>query len=384
MRRKKRKFVAKDKGYTAVRLLLLFGVLALIAGITVGAVLLIKNRSSFGTVKTLPFGADDPYAYTGSGFYYIKEGSLCFHDPARPEDDTSLALNGENITLVSSDSTTALFSGAALHIIGAEEMIDAGGEILAAAPGKNHTAILRRDSAGSAAILVYDAAGTLTDTISEQGDNMLLDCGFGTFEGSDMLYVLTLSSSGSIPVSTITTYTYGENGAAMSGVITLQNELVESVYFTDSSIFVAGTSNLQRYDKEFTAKAYSLLTYGDAPLDLTTGGSDPLFLYADRNDLAALSETAPVPPTVRLVSVKEADAPAAVDRSVPLPEGTHSAFVIGGKLMAFTPDTVYTYSASGSLSETAELEIPCDEARKLSDDLVLLRRGPEMRILSLR
>jgi len=383
MRKKIRKFVAKNKSYTLLRVLLLVGILALIAAIVAGVVLLLKNRSAFGEVTELPFTADDPYVYNGKGFYYIKNGSLCFHDPAHPEDDTSLTLNGENITLVSSDSMTALFSGAAFHIVGAADMIDAGGEILSAACGKNHAAVLRKDAAGEAAILVYDASGALTDSIPEQ-DAMLLDCGFGSLGGNDMLYVLSLSSGSSGPVSTITTYTYSENGAAMSGVITLRNELVENIYFSGNSIFVAGTNHLQRYDKEFTAKAYSLLTYGDTVLDFTAAGSNPLFLYGERNAVSALTAESPVPAAVRLVSAAEAEEPAAVDRVLSLPEGTHSCFVIGGKFMAVARDTVYTYSASGSLSDTTILEIPCDEAIKLSDSCILLRRGPEMRILRLR
>ncbi|MBQ3201027.1 MAG: hypothetical protein IJB22_03810 [Clostridia bacterium] len=383
MRKKKRKFVAKNKSYTFIRLAILLGILLAVIAIAVGIVLLVKNRSAFGSVAELPFTADDPYVYNSSGFHYIKDGNLCFHDPAHPDKDTSLALNGENITLIASDSITALYSGAALHIVGAADMIDVGGEILSASCGKNHAAVLRKDAAGEAAILVYDSTGLLTDTISEQ-QAMLLDCGFGSLAGSDMLYVLSMSDSGSVPVSTITTYTYGENGAAMSGVITLHNELVEDVYFASDSIFVAGTAHLQRYDKEFTAKAYSLLTYGDTLLDVSDAGDKPLFLYADRAEQAALTEENPVPSSVRLLRAAEAELSDAVDRTVALPEGAHSCFAIGGRFMVFTKDTVYTYSASGTLSDTTTLEIPCDEAVKLSDSCILLRRGPEMRILNLR
>ena len=52
--------------------------------------------------------------------------------------------------------------------------------------------------------------------------------------------------------------------------------------------------------------------------------------------------------------------------------------------MAVTADTVYTYSASGILQSETALEIPCDEAIKLSDSRILFRRGPEMRMMALR
>ena len=52
--------------------------------------------------------------------------------------------------------------------------------------------------------------------------------------------------------------------------------------------------------------------------------------------------------------------------------------------MAVANKTVYTYNASGTLQSTTELEVPCDEAVKLSDSRILFRRGPEMRVMTLR
>lgn len=373
--RKRRKLVAKNKGYTAKRLLLLLLALALVAAAAVGVFLLVRERGTFGTLAELPFTADGQWAFTGGGFYYISGDKLCYYDLNDPEKASSLQLSSTDVTLVSSDSITAVYGGAAVHIVGASEMIDAGGQVLSVSCGKRHIAVMRQGSDESVAVLVYDASGTLVDSI-ESGSALLADCGFGTAGGSDVLWTLSLATSGSIPVSTITTYTYGDSGASMSGVITLQSQLVEDVYFTAGSIFVAGTNHLLRYDKEITSEAYRLLVYGYRPLDFTAGGTKPLFLFA--------SHAAENPATVQLISCADAELADALTRTVNLPEGTHSCFVIGGRFMAVANKTVYTYNASGTLQSTTELEVPCDEAVKLSDSRILFRRGPEMRVMTLR
>ena len=78
--RKRRKLVAKNKGYTAKRLLLLLLALALVAAAAVGVFLLVRERGTFGTLAELPFTADDQWTFTGSGFYYISGDKLCYYD----------------------------------------------------------------------------------------------------------------------------------------------------------------------------------------------------------------------------------------------------------------------------------------------------------------
>ena len=208
----------------------------------------------------------------------------------------------------------------------------------------------------------------------DSGAALLRDSGFGN-HGRALPLTLSLATSGSTPVSTITTYTYSDAGAAMSGVITLQSQLVEQVCFTGNSIFVAGTNHLLRYDTEITSEAYRVLVYGYRPLGFTAGGAKPLFLFVPRN-------TESLPPC-RLISWATRELADAVHAALPA-EGTHSYFRIGGRFMAVTKQGVYTYNASGVLQSTTELEVPCDEAIRLSDTRILLRRGPEMRVMTLR
>lgn len=96
--RKRRKLVAKNKGYTAKRLLLLLLALALVAAAAVGVFLLVRERGAFGTLAELPFTADDQWTFTGSGFYYISGDKLCYYDLNDPEKASSLQLSSTDVT----------------------------------------------------------------------------------------------------------------------------------------------------------------------------------------------------------------------------------------------------------------------------------------------
>ena len=82
--------------------------------------------------------------------------------------------------------------------------------------------MLRIDSAGTGAVLVYNKSGELVDII-EQKDDIIIDCGFYDSSEGDLMWLLTLSTSADTPVTTLTTYSYaaqgGESVATMSGVI---------------------------------------------------------------------------------------------------------------------------------------------------------------------
>ena len=379
MRKKKRKLVSKNKALTIRRLALLAGIFLLLVGAVVGAVMLLKPKAELGAMTLLPFTADDQWVFTGGGFYYITGSKLCYYDLGDPEKASEMQLASPDVSLVSSGSITAVYSGPSVQLVGASQPIDAGGQVLSVVCGARHVAVMRQDSGDDATVLVYDSTGTLVDTIGQSG-SLLVDLGFGTVDGSDMLWTLALSTTGSAPVSTITTYTYGEgSSAAMSGVITLQSELVEDVYFSQSSIFVVTTSHLLKYDKAITAETYNLLTYGYRPVDFTAGSSRSLFLFTERSG----SDSAAAP--VQLISLGENDAGDMTSRTVALPDDVHSRFVIGGtRFMAISPRMVYTYNTRGERQSATELETPCDEAIKLSDTQILFRRGPEMRIMTLR
>jgi len=377
----RRRFHSKNRALTLRRVgLLVLGAL-LIAGVAWGVAALVRERDSFGAVAELPFGSDAVYAFTGKGFYYIRGENLVYHDLEDPNAGRNMKLGTTDVVMRASSAQTALYSGSSVQILGVGGTIDAGGAVLAIRCGATHTAVMRQDASGAAAVLVYDASGALIDMI-EQGRELLLDCGLRETSTGDMLWTLMLDSSGSVPVNTITTYTYEVDGggtprASMSGVMTVQGQLVERVVFTQKSIFIAGTSHLIRCDAGVSGEAYRLLTYGYRLADYSAAGANPLFVYAARDAQGPVSR-------VKLYGAAEGDTALATAREVYLPEGTVSFLAAGGKLYAFTRDALYAYGATGAALANYPLGFACTGAEKLDEKRVLVTTEGASRLISLK
>ncbi len=377
----RRRFHSKNKALTFRRVGLMALAAALLVGVALGIAALVRVRDSYGTLSDLPFDSASPYVYTGAGFYYIAGDTLNYYDLADPEDASKkMKLGTTNVTMCASPALAALYSGNSVQILGVNEIIDAGGTVLGIRCGTSHTAVMRQDAAGNAAVLVYDAAGNFIDMI-EQGAELLVDCGLRQTSAGDVLWTLMLDSSGSVPVNTITTYTYEVDGAgvpraSMSGVLSVQGQLVDRVVFTQKSIFIAGTSHLIRCDAGVSGEAYRLLTYGYRLADVTTAGSVPLFVYVGRDGEDARR--------VKLYSAAEGDVAEAHAREVNLPEGTVDFLAANGRFYAFTADAMYVYNASGALETSYELGFPCDGAARLDEKRVVVESAGEMKLIVLK
>ena len=370
-----------NKALTLRRVGLIALVLALLVGVSAGIAALVRDKDSFGTVTELPFFSASDYSYTGTGFYYISDDKLNYYDPADPDEGSkSMQLGTTDVSLCSSSAMTALYSGSSVQIIGVGDVIDAGGTVLGIRCGATHAAVIRQDSAGDAAVLVYDAAGALIDRI-DQGAQLLVDCGLRETSSGDLLWTLMLDSSGSVPVNTITTYTYEVDGAgvpraSMSGVMSVQGQLVDRVVFTAKSIFIAGTSHLIRCDAGVSGEAYRLLTYGYRLADYTAAGSAPLFVYVERNAAEVTR--------VKLYSAAEGDVAEATAREINLPEGTVGFAAANGKLYAFTADTMTVYSPLGLAQASYPLGFVCDGVVKLDENRLLAASAGSMKLITLR
>jgi hypothetical protein len=377
----RKRYRSANKALTVRRVGLMVLVLALLVGVSVGIAALVRNKDSFGTVTELPFYSASGYSYTRTGFYYIEDDKLAYYDLEDPDEGSkSMRLGTTNVSLCSSAAMTALYSGSSVQIIGVGDVIDAGGAVLGIRCGATHAAVMRQDSAGGAAVLVYDASGALIDQI-DQGAQLLVDCGLRETSAGDQLWTLMLDSSGSVPVNTITTYTYEVDGAgvpraSMSGVMSVQGQLVDRVVFTSKSIFIAGTSHLIRCDAGVSGEAYRLLTYGYRLAGYTAAGSAPLFVYVERN-AESLSR-------VKLYSAAEGDVAEATAREINLPEGTVGFAAANGKLYAFTADTMIVYSPQGEAQASYQLGFACDGVTKLDEKCLLVESGGAMKLITLK
>lgn len=356
----KRRRRTRNKRKTIMRLLFLFGILLLIlAGIIAGILLLGNSMSSQAALNQLPFGPQDKALFTGQGFLYIKDGTLYYKDLYNDSNDYNASVTATDVKLAASESIHALYNSAALRIVDATYPIQFTGSLLYVTCGSTTVAALKTDSTGAETIQVFDKTGAQKDELTFPGQ-FIVDYGFYT-AGNEYLYVLTTSLDSGTPLSTITIYDMTR--AATSGVMQIQNQLIEHIYFTSSGIYAVGTNQLIRYSLKGNRENYREMLYGWKVMDFE-GASNPLFLLRPRSTEK--------PGTVKLLTVKDADVAGTTQRLFQLPAGTVDAFMMGGRLVAVTNDGYTVYGADGKLINTRHVEAEIVSAQKIDSSTLLL------------
>ncbi len=356
----KRRRKAKNKRRTVLRLLFLSGIsLLILAGIVAGVLLLGDSMSSQAALTQLPFTPQDKAHFTGQGFLYIKDGTLYYKDLSNEKNDYNAAVTATDVKLAGSGAIHALYNSAALKIVNASYPVEFTGTLLYVTCGSTTVAALKTDNSGAETIQVFDKTGAQKDQLTFPGQ-FIVDYGFYT-AGNEYLYVVTMSLDSGTPLSTITIYDMTR--AATSGVMQVQNQLIEHIYFTSSGIYAVGTNQLIRYSLEGNRESYREMIYGWEVMDFEASGN-PLFLLRPRNS--------DKPGTVKLMTVKDADVAGTTQRLLQLPAGTVDAFLMGGRIVAVTTDGYTTYGTDGKLLTTRHVGAEVVSAKKIDSGTLLI------------
>ena len=366
---RKRRYRVNNRSKTIGRILVLAAGLLIIVGLIFGIVKLIGSATKKGKgMRELPFDAAANYTYTGAGFLYFDAGRLYYEDISDGSKDTSYKINTEELQLAASPGISVLYHESALQIVGAGDSLVFSGRVLGVRCGNEHVAVLREDSAGGTAIVIYDKNGIQVDQMDFDATDLI---GFGFSNTSDeTLWTLEADYSTPTPVSTLTTYNLATKRT--TGVMTVQGQLVEDVLFTDSSIFLSATSSLIRCNPAGSTEAYRMTVYGWELMDYSITDSAPILMYGQRG--------AETHSTIKLYTLAEGDVGTAEIAQVHPPTGYVGAFLMKGKLCVYTPTELYTYSAKGELLSTDELSQVITKAEKLSDNHALLYKGDTLLI----
>ena len=355
--RRRRK--AKNKRKTVLRLLFLFGILLLIlAGIVAGILLLGNSMSAQAALTQLPFTPQDKSLFTGQGFLYIKDGTLYYKDLGNESNDYHAPV-ASDVKLAASKEIHALYNSVALRIVNETYPVEFTGTLLYVTCGSTTVAALKTDNTGAETIQVFDRTGAQKDQLTFPGQ-FIVDYGFYT-AGNEYLYVLTTSLDSGTPLSTITIYDMTR--AATSGVMQIQSQLIEHIYFTSSGIYAVGTNQLIRYSLEGNRESYREMLYGWEVMDFESSGN-PLFLLRPRSS--------DKPGTVKLLTVKDADVAGTTQRLYQLPAGTIDAFMMGGRLVAVTNDGYTVYGSDGKELSSRHVAVEIVSAQKIDSGTLLL------------
>lgn len=139
------------------------------------------------------------------------------------------AWNGTMLTLLDASGGASLYSG------------NMEKSILSAHMGSKYAAVLT-GAENDSTLIVMERAGKQVDAIRFE-NKTVMDYGF--FSDGAMLWVMTLDTEGTSPMSAISTY---RPGRSLAGTITDAGQVVYHVLFEDAQIRAVGTDYIKSYD----------------------------------------------------------------------------------------------------------------------------------------
>lgn len=357
----RRRLVARNRRRTITRLLLLLLLaLIVIGGIVAAVLLLTKKGTQQAPLTALPFSSTAEYAFTGNGFLYTTADGIAFHDITDSGNDYTASVPTGQVKVMGSQTAHVMYNAAALKIVGAPDSNSYAEQLVNVACGSGHVAALWRDAAGKESIQVLNLAGEQKDLLVFD-KQFVVNFGFNTTK-NEYLWVLTLDIQSDTPICTV--HIYNMTLGSTSGILQIQNQMVERVYFTNSSIFVVGTNQIIRYTLENNRDTYRETVYGWRVLDCSNGSS---FLLAPRS-----SGTLGL---LKVLTLAEADVSSAKQTLIQAPAGAIGAFLMQDRLAIVTEKMVYTYDLNGKrLSETA-WDITVSDAKKLDGSTLLITQA---------
>jgi hypothetical protein len=306
-----------------------------------------------------PISTTSTYINTGDGLLYQTDGQIHFYHLTDSKKNYTYGMGASNIRMSGSESMTVVFNPSSLQVVGEKTPLTFTGEVEEVECGTKHLAVMRKAEDGAESVLVITKSGEQIADLS-YSDQSIIDFGFYT-TANEMLWIETLNVSTGTPMTTIVTYDL--NKQKETGMIHVQNQLVNDIYITPNSMFVVCTNQIIRYIHAGNKEIYRTMIYGYEVLDFSYASGTPTFLLTTRGGDFH---------TVRILSLAEDTAPAPVETTLQLPTEGVSAFIMGSRLSVASREQLFTYTIKGKLSSTATFEQPVDAAIKLTDNKLLL------------
>lgn len=373
MAKGKRKFVVKNRKYTIRRIFLLVLAALLVAGMVIAAVFIMRGCSMSLTSRELPFDSSCLYGYAGDGILYVKNSQLCFMSFSNEDANFSRALDGVPTNLCGTSGIKVIYSDGAMQILDAPFNNEMNGQIVQVRCGDSHAAVCKRNADGRYELRLYDAAGQQVYQ-QDYAEGELCDFGFSDADGN-ILWTCRTSVESGTPVSTISTYDM--NRMSTTGVISVQGQLVERVFFTDSGVFIIGTESVIRCNSD-NKEQYRVQIYGYRVDDIARVGTQVVLMLVPRDGSAG--EYA----SVRLLTLKEKSVADESASTVRLPDRTVGCCLSLGRLLAFTSDTIYIYNTDGSVDEMRSAAAGITSVTKLDEAHIMIERSGGLALVTFK
>lgn len=249
------------------------------------------------------------------------------------------AWSGDKLFLLNGESGSPYYSGSL------------GKDIISARLGETYAAVLT-GTESDATLLVLERGGSQVDAIP-LAPELVMDYGF--FSDGAILWVMTLNTEGTTPLSTVSTY---RPGRTLAGSVTDPDQTVYRVFFQSRTICAVGSTYTRFYDYNGNENVDDrLLVYG---WYLTAvGGSEdkPLMAFAPINQTD-------VSLAVSDVRIIHGD----TDKIIRMPFTCSSIAASGNTVYGVNQQYVMIYEADSLKPVTYALPVRCDRLIGITGD----------------
>ena len=353
--------------------LILFGLVALVlsGGLFAVFYLMFRQRDVSLTYEKLGIQANMDYIVSGNYLSYASATDLVQVNINDTKKSTITHLDNGAIDGFGVSSTmTAAYVGSSLQLRNFDTLT-LNGTIRGVACGEGHCAALRtNDMNGLDSIVVFNASAEAVGNPIDFSESKVVNFGFETKYGREMLWVICVNTQASLPVTTVRLYDYN-NGGTMSYYPSFYEQSIERVYFTEDSVFLVGTEDIIRYSMDSSRERYRVGIYGKEVMDVSASGGTVRFLLKPRGSSNQH--------TLYTLALAEADAPNTTMLTVYVGENIVNAFLQASGIRIVTRTRMISYTFSGKNSPSADiiLSYPADNALKLDESSFLLVSGDD-------
>lgn len=254
-------------------------------------------------------------------------------------EDGVAAWVGSSITLLNGRDGEPMFSGVV------EE------PIISATMGASYAAVLMGEDEQNSTLVVMEHGGRIIDEI-DLPDKTVLQYGF--FNSGEMLWVMSLDTEGTVPMSQLTTY---KPGRMQSGNITDSEQVLYQAMFRSPSVYTIGTTYAKVYDytgvEDTTRRT---LIYGWYLMDSDGAGDGSLMAFVPMAQVGSEISVS----DVRMIS-------GSVDRTVRMPFPCFALAVRNGRVYGFSGQYVMMYGLNDAKATTRQLPVSCDAMLGITD-----------------
>ena len=352
--------------------LILFALVAVVlfGGIFAVFYLMFRQRNASLTYEKMNIDANMDYDVSGGFLTYASSTDLIQVNISDTKKSmvTNLptAIDGFGV----SSAITAVYAGSNLQLRNFPTLT-LSGTIRGVACGQSHCAALRTNELnGLDSIVVFNASAEAVGNSIDFSESKVVNFGFETKYGRELLWVICVNTQASLPVTTVRVYDYNNNGA-MSYYPSFYEQSIEQVYFTEDSVFLVGTEDIIRYTLDSSRERYRVGIYGKEVMDASVNNGTVRFLLKPRGSSNQH--------TLYTLAMAEADAPNTTMLTVYVGENIVNAFLQnnGIRIVTRTRMISYTYSGKNTPSADIILDYPADIALKLNDSSFLLISGDD-------